>query len=101
VCRVLKGLLAEKVFAASRANSRGGRTVVLKLKMKEFNSLTRSLTPSGPPSSCEELTEISLRLCDRVGLEPQQLYRLVGIGLSNFQTDEEVSLVIGNLTLLD
>jgi DNA polymerase-4 len=83
--------LAKKVWAASRANVRGGRTVVLKLKTKEFNSLTRSLTPPVPPSTCEEFTKIGLRLCERVGLEPQQLYRLVGIGLSNFQADEEVT----------
>jgi DNA polymerase IV len=83
--------LAEKVWVASRANLRGGRTVVLKLKTKEFQSLTRSFTPSVPPASCEEFTEIGLRLCDRVGLEPQQLYRLVGIGLSNFSEEEEMS----------
>lgn len=80
--------LAEKVWAASRANARGGRTVVLKLKTKEFNSLTRSLTAQNAPSSCEEFTKIGLHLCERVRLEPQQLYRLVGIGLSNFQAHE-------------
>ena len=81
--------LAEKVWAASRANVRGGQTIVLKLKTKEFNSLTRSLTPPDPPSSCEEFTEIGLRLCQREGLKAQQLYRLVGIGLSNFQANDE------------
>lgn len=87
--------LAGKVWAASRANTRSGRTVVLKLKTKEFQSLTRSFTPSAPPVSCEEFTEIGLRLCSRVGLEPQQLYRLVGIGLSNFaeEVEEEKSRV--------
>jgi DNA polymerase-4 len=65
---------------------------VLKLKTKEFTSLTRSLTPPDPPSSCEEFTEIGLRLCMRVGLKPQQLYRLVGVGLSNFRMDEDITL---------
>jgi error-prone DNA polymerase len=36
--------LAEKVWKASKSNARGAKTVVLKLKTKEFNSLTRSLT---------------------------------------------------------
>lgn len=89
--------LAGKVWAASHANVRGGRTVVLKLKTKEFNSLTRSLTPLVPPRTCEEFTEIGLRLCERVGLEPRQLYRLVGIGLSNFQADEDVTPTIESL----
>ena len=84
--------LAEKVWRASRENARGAKTVVLKLKTKEFNSLTRSITPSVPPSSCDELTTIALALRERVELGPQQLFRLVGIGLSNFQLDMESPL---------
>ena len=79
--------LAEKVWVASRENVRGAKTVVLKLKTKEFNTLTRSLTSQIPPASCEEVTSIALRLCERVALPPQQLYRLVGVGLSNFQDE--------------
>jgi DNA polymerase-4 len=81
--------LAEKVWNASRNNARGARTVVLKLKTKEFRSLTRSLTLSAPPSSCEELTSIALSLRERVEFAPSQLFRLVGVGLSNFQSDDE------------
>jgi DNA polymerase IV len=81
--------LAGKVWNASRNNARGAKTVVLKLKTKEFRSLTRSLTSPAPPSSCEELTSIALSLRERVELESAQLFRLVGVGLSNFQSDEE------------
>jgi DNA polymerase-4 len=81
--------LAEKLWSASRKESRIPRTVVLKLKTKEFNILTRSYTPDSPPSSCEELTDIALKLRDRVELDPQQRYRLVGIGLSNFRDPQE------------
>jgi DNA polymerase IV len=84
--------LAEKVWRASRENARGAKTVVLKLKTKEFSSLTRSITPALPPLSCEELTSIALALRERVELGPQQLFRLVGVGLSNFQADVESSL---------
>jgi DNA polymerase-4 len=84
--------LAEKVWQASRNNARGAKTVVLKLKTKEFNSLTRSVTPSVPPSSCDELTKIALALRERVELGPHQLFRLVGVGLSNFQLDAESPL---------
>src|ERR1700736_6327633 len=80
--------LAEKLWSASRKESRVARTVVLKLKTSEFKTLTRSCTPSSPPSSCEELTEIALKLRERVDLGPRQRYRLVGVGLSNFREPE-------------
>jgi DNA polymerase-4 len=83
--------LAEKVWAASRDNARGAKTVGLKLKTKEFSSLTRSLTLATPVSSCEEFTTLALTLCARVHLGPKQLYRLVGVGLSNFQSDTEIA----------
>ena len=82
--------LAEKLWSASRKESRIARTVVLKLKTSEFKILTRSHTPDSPPSSGEELTEIALKLRGRVGLGPQQRYRLVGVGLSNFRETERV-----------
>jgi len=80
--------LAEKLWSASHKESRIARTVVLKLKTSEFKILTRSYTPGSPPSSCEELTDIALKLRERVDLGPQQRYRLVGVGLSNFQEPE-------------
>ena len=76
--------LAEKLWSASGKESRVPRTVVLKLKTKEFKILTRSYTPKVPPSTCEELTEIALKLRERVDLSPRQRYRLVGLGLGNF-----------------
>jgi DNA polymerase-4 len=83
--------LAELTWAASRKESRIARTVVLKLKTAEFKILTRSHTPSSPPSSCEELTAIALSLRARIGLGPQQRFRLVGVGLSNFFEPEDLS----------
>src|SRR5580692_6228414 len=82
--------LAEKTWSASRKESRIPRTVVLKLKTREFKILTRSYTGSAPPSSCDELTEIALKLRERVTLGPQQRYRLVGVGLSNFREAEPI-----------
>jgi DNA polymerase IV len=83
--------LAERVWAASRKESRIGRTVVLKLKTSEFKILTRSHTPPSPPSTCEELTDIALSLRERVDLGPKQRFRLVGVGLSNFEEPEGAS----------
>jgi len=78
--------LAEKTWNASRKTQRVGRTVVLKLKTSDFRIMTRSHTPPAPPSSLDELTRIALTLRDRA--EPEPLYRLVGVGLSNFQEPE-------------
>jgi DNA polymerase IV len=83
--------LAERLWAASRKESRIARTVVLKLKTSEFKILTRSHTPGSPPSSCEELTDVALKLRERVDLGRQQRYRLVGVGLSNFREPEETA----------
>jgi len=83
--------LAEKLWSASRKESRTARTVVLKLKTSAFKILTRSHTPDSPPSSCEELTEIALKLRERVDLDPHQRYRLVGVGLSNFREAEDTA----------
>jgi DNA polymerase IV len=77
--------LAEKVWAASRSEARIARTVVLKLKTKEFNIHTRSHTPAVPPASCEELTAIALSLRERADFGADRLFRLVGVGLSNFR----------------
>lgn len=81
--------LAEKTWAASRKETRIGRTVVLKLKTAEFQTLTRSQTPLSPPASCEELTQIALSLLERVSLSPTQRFRLVGVGLGNFHDPED------------
>jgi DNA polymerase-4 len=83
--------LAEKTWAASRKETRIARTVVLRLRTSEFKILTRSHTPSSPPSSCEELTCIALSLRERVDLDPHQRYRLVGVGLCNFRDAEQTS----------
>jgi DNA polymerase-4 len=81
--------LAEKVWTASRREPRIARTVVLKLKTKEFNIHTRSHTPATPPASLEELIEIALDLRDRVDLGSNRLFRLVGVGVSNFSEPQQ------------
>src|SRR6266481_8947471 len=83
--------LTEKLWSASRKEPRLARTVVLKLKTSEFKILTRSHTPGSPPSSSEELTDIALKLREGVDLSPQQRYRLVGVGLSNFHDAADAS----------
>ncbi|MEO8742221.1 MAG: DNA polymerase IV, partial [Lysobacteraceae bacterium] len=78
--------LAEKTWVAAACEpQRIGRTVVLKLKTSDFRILTRSHTPTHPPSSVDELTAIALDLRERVQLPRDTLFRLVGVGLAGFR----------------
>ena len=89
--------LAERVWLASLRESRIARTVVLKLKTKEFNIHTRSYTPPVSPTSCEELTAIALSLRERINLEPGRLFRLVGVGLGNFRESRHMDRSVSSL----
>lgn len=84
-CEAAIRQLAEKVWRVSAGNARRARTVVLKLKTKEFCCFTRSVTPKSLILTCEALVELALGLRERVEMPPEQLFRLVGLGLSNFQ----------------
>jgi DNA polymerase-4 len=44
------------------------------------------------PGSAEGLADVALKLFDRVELGTDQLFRLAGVGLSNFQSSEEPPL---------
>jgi nucleotidyltransferase/DNA polymerase involved in DNA repair len=55
-------------FTRYKAVSQAVREIGLRLKTKEFSSLTRSLTVATPVSSCEEFATIALTLCRRVDL---------------------------------
>lgn len=81
--------LASKVFRAyEREESRIARTVTLKLKTRDFRTLTRSETPPFPPESFEEFLSLATGLLERVALPPDTRYRLVGVGLSNLEPAE-------------
>jgi DNA polymerase-4 len=81
--------LAEKAWAAhereaSGEHARVARTVVLKLKTSDFQTLTRSFTPSSRPDSANDVADIACALRDRVEKPAETRYRLVGVGLAGF-----------------
>jgi DNA polymerase-4 len=82
---------AERTWAAAAKSDREGRTVVLKLKTSEFQTVSRSITPTTRPNSLDELTHYALELLERVDLPPATRYRLVGVGLANFIDSDEVT----------
>ena len=81
--------LAARTWAAALRTERIGRTVVLKLKTKQFRLLTRSRTPDAIPHSAADLTAIALDLRALVNLPESTLYRLVGVGLANFHDPDD------------
>jgi len=81
--------LAEKTWAAHQREASGpharvARTVVLKLKTSDFQTLTRSFTPSSRPASAQEIADLACALRDRVERPITTRYRLVGVGLVGF-----------------
>jgi len=80
--------LSERVWKGVEEEARVARTVVLKLKTSDFNIITRSHTPETPIASGAELVEIALWLQEKVGMDPATLFRLVGVGMSNFADPE-------------
>ncbi|MGN6578931.1 MAG: DinB/UmuC family translesion DNA polymerase, partial [Bordetella sp.] len=76
--------LANKAWEQTRKKGLAARTVVLKLKTDRFRILTRSHTQPQAVASAQELAQWVLGMRERVTLPPYTLYRLAGVGLSNF-----------------
>lgn len=83
---------AERTWVVATKSDRIGRTVVLKLKTSDFQSITRSLTPPTHPTSLDDLHALAMQLLERVDLPATTRYRLVGVGLSNFVDRVDVTL---------
>jgi DNA polymerase-4 len=65
-----------------------GRTVTVKLRTKDFKTATRRLTPEQIPASGDDLARIGVELLSKFDFPPGSVYRLAGIGVSNFVGDE-------------
>ena len=84
--------LSEKTWAAYlREEQRSARTVVLKLKTADFQTLTRSCTPEIPPDTLDDFQAIAMQLRARVQMPDGTRFRLVGIGLANFIDSKQIS----------
>lgn len=83
--------LAEKTWAAyQREEQRCARTIVLKLKTADFQTLTRSCTPDTPADSLDDFLALALQLRERVNLPANTRFRLVGVGLANFIDNSQI-----------
>ena len=83
--------LAEKTWAAYlREEQRSARTIVLKLKTADFQTLTRSYTPESPADNLGDFQAIAMQLRERVQMPNDTRFRLVGIGLANFIDSDQI-----------
>jgi DNA polymerase IV len=80
---------AHSLWEALAQRKLAGRTVTVKLRTKDFKTATRRLTPETPPASGDDLARIGVELLTRFAFPPGSLFRLAGIGVSNFLGEEE------------
>lgn len=74
--------LSEKVSARLKEKNIAGRTIVLKLKDKEFKSITRNKQVDGATQLADKIFRTALPMLERE-LDGTK-YRLLGVGVSDF-----------------
>ena len=69
-----------------------GKTVQVKLRLADFTTFTRQMTLTSPVSGEEMLFNVARILVSRE-TKPGRKFRLVGVGVSNFQTIDQPALL--------
>ncbi len=90
--------LSEKVADRLRKEGAEARTVTLKLRYDNFDSITRSFTPGHPVSEAEEIAELAIRLLQETEAGERKI-RLAGVTVSGFMRDDGTSDEGQQLTL--
>lgn len=83
--------LAEKVASSAQRKGQFGHCVTLRLKTADFRVMTRSITLSQVLHQADEILQQAENLLQQLSPhEKSQLYRLAGIGISQFLSKEAV-----------
>lgn len=82
--------LAEQVAWRLRRHHLRGRTVQIKLRYADFQTITRAETLPGPTNITEEILRTAARLLTDRLPRRRLLVRLLGVGVSNFENAEQV-----------
>lgn len=90
---------AERVGGSLRRQGLAGRTITLKVKYADFRQLTRSRTLPEPVSATQTIFEEAWALLEALDLEAK--VRLVGLGVSHFGGERQMSLPIGGMPRRD
>jgi DNA polymerase-4 len=78
--------LIDKVWRHCESTGNRGRTVTLKVKFADFESISRSQSLNGPVESRTELERVAIGLLEKLMPLPKAV-RLLGISISALQTD--------------
>ena len=90
--RVLANI-ADRVGARLRAKRRAGRTITVRIRFSDFQSITRSTTLRAPVSSSGALYDVACELLGRgLTVANGRGVRLLGISVSGIQVDPHVQL---------
>ena len=92
--------LAQSLYLIMQQKQLLGKCITLKLKNSHFQTFTRSQTFSSPIADNEILLASAIKLINRMPDDPNQLYRLIGLGISQFdQYTNQSELVFEDLPL--
>jgi len=88
---------AERVGRNLRAQRLAGRTITLKVKHDDFSQKTRSKTLKQPTNLTRTIYDTALELLGEYKVEAQLPLRLIGVGVSHFERQEQqLSLLPGS-----
>ncbi len=79
--------LAENVADRAKAKSQAGRVVTLKLKTKDFKTLTRRVTLPDATQSADRIYRTARALFDQAGSRGP--FRLIGVGISQIVAEDQ------------
>jgi DNA polymerase-4 len=88
-------ILSDSVARQMRKRGRRGRTVKLKLRYSDFETLTRQVTMSSPTDLEQVIFDQAARLLDKAWDRSRQV-RLIGVGVTKLEAEErQLSLFEG------
>ena len=83
--------LAREVAARLERGGLKGKTVYVKLRLADFTTFTRQTTLPAPTSEADAISQVARNLLLRE-LRPGRSFRLIGVGVTNFQETFQLSL---------
>ena len=84
--------LAQGVAMRLRKEGLKGKTVSVKLRLSDFTTFTRQRTLPAPTDQVDSICGAASELLRRE-LSPGRRFRLIGVGVSNFRDDYQLSLL--------